>query len=239
MKTCLKCNLSKNLNEFSKDINRLDGLFPYCKECKKTYQKIYYKINKNILLAEQKKYYKSNRSQILVRTAEYCKVNKDKKKKYDKIYTEKNREKRKQYRRQYFSNEMNREKKREYDRKYRLSQNKHLLREYHASYKRNRRRHDPLFKFICNARTRIYKIFIGIDKKISSGELLGCSLEQAKKHIEAMFQSGMGWNNYGKWHIDHKMPLSKANSIEELEKLCHYSNLQPLWAKDNLKKGNK
>mgnify|MGYP002132731409 FL=1 len=49
----------------------------------------------------------------------------------------------------------------------------------------------------------------------------------------------MTWDNYGDWHIDHIIPLNSAQTEEDLYKLCHYSNLQPLWALDNLKKGSK
>jgi hypothetical protein len=49
----------------------------------------------------------------------------------------------------------------------------------------------------------------------------------------------MSWDNYGKWHIDHIIPLSSANNEDEVYKLCHHTNLQPLWAEDNLKKSNK
>ena len=72
-------------------------------------------------------------------------------------------------------------------------------------------------------------------------KLLGCSLEYFKKHMENQFSSGMSWSNIGKWHIDHIYPLSKFDltKLEEQKKAFHYSNMQPLWAKDNLQKSAK
>jgi hypothetical protein len=71
--------------------------------------------------------------------------------------------------------------------------------------------------------------------------LVGCRLEVLIEHLESKFLYGMSWENYGKdgWHIDHKIPLSSAKTDREIYELCHYTNLQPLWAKDNLKKSNK
>ncbi len=68
---------------------------------------------------------------------------------------------------------------------------------------------------------------------------LGCSLEYLKNHLESKFQPGMTWENQGKWHMDHIIPLSSTKIEKDLYKLCHYTNLQPLWAVDNLKKGKK
>ena len=72
-------------------------------------------------------------------------------------------------------------------------------------------------------------------------DLLSCSLESFKKHMENQFSSGMSWSNIGKWHIDHIYPLSKFDltKLEEQKKAFHYTNMQPLWAKDNLQKSSK
>lgn len=69
--------------------------------------------------------------------------------------------------------------------------------------------------------------------------LVGCSGKFLRLHLEAQFTEGMSWENYGKWHIDHVIPLSSAKTKEEMELLCHYTNLQPLWALENIKKSNK
>lgn len=70
-------------------------------------------------------------------------------------------------------------------------------------------------------------------------EILGCSIEQFKTYIASLFQEGMSWDNYGEWHLDHIKPISLAKTEEEAYQLCHYTNYQPLWAKDNLSKGNR
>lgn len=73
----------------------------------------------------------------------------------------------------------------------------------------------------------------------SSHDLLGCTWETLKDHMESQFTNGMSWGNRGEWHVDHIIPLSTGKTIDEVKRLCHYSNLQPLWAVDNLKKGAK
>ena len=79
----------------------------------------------------------------------------------------------------------------------------------------------------------------GYNKSTKTQEMLGVDWEVCKAHIEIQFAKGMSWSNYGEWHIDHIIPLASANTEEELKKLCHYSNLQPLWAFDNLMKSDK
>ena len=102
---------------------------------------------------------------------------------------------------------------------------------------------DELFNFVETLRGRTKKAFHdkGYTKESKTFELLGCDQETLFEHFESKFQDGMTWENhsfYG-WHADHIIPLDSATTVEELVKLCHFTNLQPLWAKENLEKGNK
>ena len=79
----------------------------------------------------------------------------------------------------------------------------------------------------------------GYSKNTKTQEMLGVDWEVVKKHIERKFKKGMNWNNYGEWHIDHIIPLASAKTPEKLKQLCHYTNLQPMWAEENIIKSNK
>ena len=68
-------------------------------------------------------------------------------------------------------------------------------------------------------------------------QIVGCSPTELKEHLEKQFINGMNWDNQGKWHIDHIIPLSSAKTEQDIYKLCYYTNLQPLWAEENMKKG--
>jgi 5-methylcytosine-specific restriction endonuclease McrA len=89
-------------------------------------------------------------------------------------------------------------------------------------------------------RCRINKI-IKYKRNKSSIDVLGCDIEYFISYIEKKFDENMSWNNYGYhgWHIDHIIPISSAKNEEDLLKLSHYTNLQPLWKEENLKKSNK
>ena len=99
----------------------------------------------------------------------------------------------------------------------------------------------PLYKLKCNLGSRTSNAFRnkGYPKKGKTREMLGVDWEVCKAHIERQFAKGMNWDNHGDWHIDHIIPLASAKTEEELIKLCHYSNLQPLWAEENLSKNDK
>ena len=106
-------------------------------------------------------------------------------------------------------------------------------------YRRKKRANDPLFRARNSISKRIRDVLGGSRSK-KSMEILGCDMVFFKSYMESLFRPGMSWDNYGVhgWHIDHKIPLASANTVEEIEKLCHYSNLQPLWAIDNIKKSD-
>jgi hypothetical protein len=103
----------------------------------------------------------------------------------------------------------------------------------------DRKKNDPQFKLKTLYRSKLNKI-LGSNRE-STFELIGCSSLELKIHLEQQFVVGMEWDNHGVhgWHIDHIIPLSSAKNNEELKKLCHYTNLQPLWWWDNLEKRDK
>lgn len=107
--------------------------------------------------------------------------------------------------------------------------NEIMRRHYHKVLK-----YDPLYKLRHSVGARISKTLkLRGQSKLGSAELyLGCSYEELVLHLEKQFTEGMSWENYGKWEIDHIMPLAKKGSF-------HYTNLQPLWKEDNLKKSDK
>jgi hypothetical protein len=101
---------------------------------------------------------------------------------------------------------------------------------------------DINFKLSNSLRSRLWHALKDNQKTGSAVKDLGCSIGEFKLYLESKFQPGMTWSNYSYrgWHIDHIVPISKFNlsSREELLKACHYTNLQPLWMQDNLKKGD-
>ena len=112
---------------------------------------------------------------------------------------------------------------------------------YLRRYEKERIRTDPVFCLKKRIRTRVAYVIKnnGFSKKSKTNDTLGCDWLNLKIHIESKFTNGMAWDNRHLWHIDHIIPLASAKSVEEVIRLCHYTNLQPLWAEDNLKKGAK
>lgn len=110
-------------------------------------------------------------------------------------------------------------------------------------YEKEKRKNNLSYRISGSLRSRIniaIKKGRGI-KNHNTESLLGCSIDFLKNYIAEKFVKGMSWDNYGKWHIDHIKPCSSFDlTKQEEQKLCfHYSNLQPLWAKDNISKSDK
>lgn len=123
------------------------------------------------------------------------------------------------------------------------SKNREQHNKYQKEYKHRRYNQDINFKIKAILRARIRKFLKNGWKSGSSVDLLGCSIENFKLHIQSKWQSGMTWDNWSKlgWHIDHIIPLNSfdLSNPEELKQACHYTNLQPLWSQDNAIKSDK
>jgi len=132
-------------------------------------------------------------------------------------------------------------KRRKINKKKWLAENKDYAREYHNNYCNQRRAEDIEFRILTNLRTRIVKVLNGNSKSKSTLKLVGCSLQVLRQHLEAQFLPDMSWDNYGEWHIDHIIPCDSFDLTKKSAQYqCfHYTNLQPLWEEDNLKKSNK
>ena len=213
VKKCSKCKEEKELSEFHKSKVAKDGLQYCCKKC----------------------------------VSDYNEKHKEKYKEYQKGYRKNNKEYNKEYKKEYYIKNKEEFLKRS---KEWQKNNKEFLKEYNAKYsKENRdyltkqnkqkRNTDSIYKLKGTLRSRTYVAFKRSrwNKNSATEKMLGCNYETAHKHLERQFTKGMSWDNHGKWHIDHIIPLSSAKTEEDLINLCHYTNLQPLWAEDNLSKG--
>lgn len=222
-KVCSICNIEKELNKFGKKSIAKDGKRPECKECQAKNSKKYREENKQKIANFFKKYYRKNRKRIL---------------KKQKQYEKNNAQKISQRKKQYYKNNI----KKINDRSIQYQQkNKEIVRKKRRKYRQQRLKNDPTFRLASYYRTRVWKMMKVkfIQKRNKTFDILGCSIEEFWSHLEKQFTNGMTRENYGKWHIDHIVPLSSAKTKKELETLFHYSNCQPLWAKDNCSKNNK
>jgi hypothetical protein len=190
---------------------------------KKEANRQYYLKNKESLLKKHKQYRADNKEKVVAHKKQYYLDNKEDIIKRTIQYQKDNKEKFKGWKRKY------------------KKKNWENILEKHKQYNKNRYHTDPLHRFKHNLRSRTYKSFKSKSwiKGGGTEKLLGCDWETAMKHIESQFESWMNWDNHGEWHIDHIIPLSSAKTKEEMIKLCHYTNLQPLLAEENISKGDK
>jgi hypothetical protein len=168
-------------------------------------------------------------------TSGYCKRHR---KEYERVYHSLNKEKIQEKHYKHYI--LNKERIDTYNRQW-YENNKSRMQNYHAQYCNNKYKNDINFKICTILRSRLNKAVKRNQKSGSAVRDLGCTIDFLKTYLESMFLSGMSWSNHGEWEIDHILPLSSfdRSNPEELKKACHYTNLQPLWAKDNLSKSNK
>jgi hypothetical protein len=228
-KICSKCNEEKEVCEFYKNPKKENEVRNTCKICmNKNSIKNYHdniENEKERRKKYHKQYYLNNKIKENIRTKNYRDNNLEKIKQIQRISKKKEREK-------------NPEKYINLTKEWRKNNPK-----YSITYNKDRRQIDSLFKLKTTVRNRV-RFFLknkNITKNNSTFDIIGCSPEYLKEHLGNQFKEGMSWENHGLygWHIDHIIPLSSANTEEEIYKLCHYTNLQTLWAEDNLKKGYK
>jgi hypothetical protein len=160
----------------------------------------------------------------------------------DKRHYLKNREKRLQY----FSDwqKDNRDRLNDYHQKWR-EKNIDKHREYKRKYEKHRKDTDPLYKLISNFRTAIYQVLKenSVEKNKSYFDILQYTPEELINHLEKQFKDDMTWDNYGIWHVDHKLPITSFDiqemGDEEFMKCWSLDNLQPMWGEENIRKSNK
>jgi hypothetical protein len=189
------------------------------------------------ILKPYSEYYKDKKNKDGV-----CSHCKDCRNKKVKEWLSQNNKERNEYIKKY--RKKNNEKKIEYYRQYRTI-NRNKIKQQQNLRRKIRRDTDILYRLIENIRTRTRLALKNNSKSKKTEELIGCSIEFLKGYITNKFLLGMNWENYGfgydKWHIDHIIPCDAfdLSDIEQQKKCFHYTNLQPLWQKDNLKKGSK
>ncbi len=211
MKICSKCKIEQDILCFGKLNSSSDGYRYDCKKCRKEYNQE----NKDKIKANNHKYYFENKDKILNCNKIYRLTNKD------KIL-----EQRKEYR----------------NREEIIKHNKEKMKEYLPIRKTNmkqRRLFDLNFRLSEALRSKLHRGIKGYNTSLTN--ILGCDMTFFKKWIEFRFDYNMNWNNYGKeWHIDHILPINQFNfkNQNDLNICFHWTNLQPLNAKDNQSKSD-
>jgi hypothetical protein len=226
-KICTKCKEEKHLDEFSNYKSSKDGKRIYCKICSRIKSKERY-------------------PQDIERINKYREDNKDKLKEVKKAYSIKNKEILNARSKQWAID--NKERLTIYQKNYNKLKYKNIikgnrdLQVKHNIYNKNRYHTDPLYKISQQIRTLLYQSFkFKYKKQRRTQDILGCTYEDFRIYLESKFEPWMNWENQGKyngelnfgWDMDHIIPISSAKSEEEVYKLNHFTNYQPLCSKVN------
>jgi len=160
----------------------------------------------------------------------------------DKKWRDNNKEKLSKKHKLWYEN--NKNKWNDYIKEYRKN-NIDKIRQIKRDYERNRKASDPLYKLISNFRTAIYTVLkeSNVDKYGHYFDILQYTPEELINHLEKQFTDTMSWDNYGIWHVDHKLPITSFDiqemGDEEFMRCWSLDNLQPMWGEENIRKSNK
>lgn len=214
----------------------------YCKVCLSIRAKTYYEKNVEEITIRSKKYRTENRELVAAQSRKSDRKHAERR----KLHRQNNRDEICKRQREYYAK--NAERLKSLSREYRKKHNEYRKewdRQYYLNNKeriKERSRNNPAIRIANALRSRVRGALKGTGKSDSTMNLVGCDISFLKKHLEDQFTKGMGWENHGfyGWHIDHIRPCASFDLTDpEQQKQCfHYTNLQPLWAKDNLSKGD-
>jgi len=196
------------------------------KEKRKAYQKAWYEANKEEIKVSKKDYYQANKEKIKASQKAYCEANKEKEKARKKAYYQANEEKQKASKKAWYE------------------ANKEKIIASQKAYQRKRYKEDPVYRLLKNMRNGIRYSLSAQAKSSHAMEHVGMSPDELMNHLENKFTEGMTRDNYGEWHVDHIRPLASFDFTgpdreEQLHIAWSHTNLQPLWALDNIRKGAK
>jgi hypothetical protein len=221
-------------------------------EKKKAYYAKWHAANKDRQKARRAAWYAANKDRLKARSAAWHAANKDKRRAYMAAYQEANRDRLKAYGAAY--QEANRDRIKAYGAAHYQTNrdrinacnaawraaNAERVRACNAAWRRTRYQTSPNYRITVAIRNHLHRIVkSGGVKDAASISYVGCTAAQLRKHLERQFAPGMTWQNHGEWHIDHVVPLAAfdfAAFPAQIKQAEHYTNLRPIWARDNLSK---
>jgi len=252
-KKCSKCRKEKPSTRefFYKDRSKKDGLKTICIGCDRENHKRYINENKEKVAECSRKYREKNREKIRERRKKYREENRENLRAYDRKRYWENREKSVERVKEYYRKNL--EDRRKYGAKYRnmnrdeinqrsRSRRKKKHKEIRVIERRYEERIRKERSWILAWKGAIRNVIQRMKKNQRTEEIissLGYSVEEFKSCLESQFADGMCWENYGMWHVDHKRPVSSFDKNTPVSEVNALSNLQPMWAMDNISKGNK
>ncbi len=216
-----------------------------CKQCKKEFTETHHLqkyCSKKCSLISRKKYLKNYHNDYF--KTEYGKIYKIKAiNKYEKKDSTKKLKKKYRQTQNYKESKIKHKKTNKYFLTLKKYQATDLYKKYRRNYDKDRRVEDPLYRLKVIIRSRFINFLKtkNMRKTNKTFKIVGCTPEFLKKYLEEKFKLGMSWRNHSLrgWHIDHKIPLSSAKNLDDIERLMHYTNLQPMWGSENIRKSNK